>query len=168
MKSYIAAPSPFARKVRMAALELNLAGKIEEIPSVVAPGKTPAEFKQINPLRKIPALHLDDGSVLLDSTVICEYLDALEGSHKLIPATGPARWQVLTGQSVANGMMEAAVSNRYETFLRPEPHRWDVWEEEQWVKINNALAWFDASLPTDANTIDAIALACALGPEHWP
>jgi len=128
----------------MAAHELNLTDKIELTEALVLPGKENTDYaNQVNPLRKIPALQIDDGSVILDSTVICHYLDELHGKHQLIPASG--------------------VSIRYETFLRPEPQRWPVWIDEQWEKINNALNWFNKRDNASAMTMDSIALACALG-----
>lgn len=164
MKLHSAAPSPFVRKVRIAALELGLFDRIKIIDTMVAPGKTDEAYGQsVNPLRKIPALELDDGSVIVDSQLICEYLDSLEGNHRLIPAVGDARWNVLSGSAVANGMMDAAVLLRYETFLRPEEKRWDQWIDEQWVKINNGLGWFNKRLPESETSIEGIALACALG-----
>ena len=48
----------------------------------------------VNPLSKIPTLVREDGSVLFDSVVICEYLDTLAGGV-LFPAEGDARWQAL-------------------------------------------------------------------------
>lgn len=164
MKLHSATPSPFVRKVRIAALELGLFDQIKIIDMAVAPGKTDESYGlSVNPLRKIPALELDDGSVLFDSQLICEYLDALDGNHRLFPAEGKARWQVLSGATVANGMMDAAVLIRYETFLRPEDKRWDQWADEQWVKINNGLAWFNERLPESEDSVEGIALACALG-----
>ena len=164
MKLYYAAASPFVRKVRMAAHELKLTDKIELIEAIVLPGKENAEYaNRVNPLRKIPALQIDDGSVILDSSVICAYLNELHGKQQLIPASGPAKWQIQTAHAMATGIMEAAVSIRYETFLRPEPQRWPVWIDEQWEKINNALGWFNERGNSNAMTIDNIALACALG-----
>ena len=164
MKLYHAIPSPFVRKVCMAAHELDLTDKIELIEATVLPGKENAEYADsVNPLRKIPAMQIADGSIILDSSVICDYLNDLNGKHQLIPASGPAKWQIQTAHAMANGIMEAAVSIRYETFLRPEPQRWPVWIDEQWLKINNALAWFNRRDNSSDMTIDSIALACALG-----
>jgi len=155
MKLYYAAASPFVRKVRMAAHELNLSDKIELVESIVLPGKENADYaNRVNPLRKIPALQIDDGSIILDSSVICDYLNDLHGQHQLIPASGLAKWQIQTAHSMANGIMDAAVSIRYETFLRPESHRWPVWIEEQWEKINNALSWFNERDNNGEMTVD--------------
>ena len=164
MKLYYAAASPFVRKVQIAAIELKLDDRIELLETHVTPGKENVGYaRQVNPLRKIPALETDDGLVILDSTVICDYLNDIDGNNRLIPAEGPKRWQVQTGQAIANGIMEAAVLNRYETFMRPEAQRWTLWIDEQFDKISNSLDWFDSQENGPLMTIDDISLACALG-----
>jgi glutathione S-transferase len=89
MKLMYAPQSPFARKVRAAAIELMLADRIElEYAEVVPSRRNTAYAESINPLRKVPALVLDDGkTVLFDSTVICEFLEA----HHLLTASY-SRW----------------------------------------------------------------------------
>src|SRR5579883_607108 len=121
MKLMYAPASPFVRKVRAAAAELGLDREIELVMTEVVPGKPNLAYGAgYNPLRKIPALALEDGTVIFDSTVICEYLDARAGGGKLIPASGAERWRVLTRHALAQGMCDAAVLLRYETWLRPE------------------------------------------------
>jgi glutathione S-transferase len=148
----------------MSAIELNLDERIELVETLVAPCKENTTYaNQVNPLRKIPALETDDGSVVLDSSVICEYLNELEGGNRLIPASGSQRWKVQTDHAIANGIMDAAVTIRYETFLRPEEHRWAQWVEDQWGKISSALVWLDKKGVSTLETVDDISLACALG-----
>ena len=65
MKLYSNPASPFARKARVIVHELGL--KIDVV-DISARGNM--EFRKINPLGKIPALALNDGSVLFDSPVI--------------------------------------------------------------------------------------------------
>ena len=91
MKLTFSPASPFARKVRIAAIELGLIDKIEFVPTAVVPGQANDEYTRINPLKKLPALILDNGDVVIDSYVIVEYLDELAGGGKLIPASGPNR-----------------------------------------------------------------------------
>lgn len=158
--------SPFARKALAAAIELGLGQEVELVPTAVAPGKDNDEYtSKYNPLAKIPALEVEDGSVLYDSTVICEYLDAKAGGGRIIPAGGDARWRVLTQHALAQGMIEAALLIRYETFLRPEAARWDTWEEAQWKKIWAGLRWFENNADSLAGSLDLaqIALGCLLG-----
>ena len=171
MKLMYAPQSPFARKVRAAAIELGLADRIELHYAEVLPGKPNSGFAaSVNPLCKVPALILDDDeTVLVDSTVICEFLDTLAGGGRLIPASGPDRWRVLSQHAVAQGMCEAVILVRYETWLRPEPMRWPVWLGDQWDKIWSGLAWFDRAagriLRKAPATLDIshLALASCLG-----
>ena len=90
MKLHYAPQSPFARKVRAAAIELGIGGSIDLEYTEVVPGHPNRTFGQShNPLRKIPALALDDGTTIYDSTVICEYLDNLAGGGVIIPQHTP-------------------------------------------------------------------------------
>ena len=103
MKLTFSAASPFARKVRIAAIATGLIDKIELVASTVAPGQANEEYSRITPLKKLPVLITDNGEVILDSYVIVEYLDELAGGGKLIPASGPTRWQVKTDHSLLQG-----------------------------------------------------------------
>jgi glutathione S-transferase len=171
MKLMHSPTSPFVRRVRAAAIELGLADQLELEPIQVAPGRQNAAYaKNVNPLRKIPALVLDDGkTVLVDSSVICEYLDNLAGGGGLLPAAGPARWRVLSQQAIAVGMSEAMVLARYETALRPEALRWGEWLSDQQDRLWSGLSWFEQraeealALPRGCVDVSQLALACCLG-----
>lgn len=169
MKLMYSPTSPFVRRVRAVALELRLADRITLETVQVAPGRENEEFAaNVNPLRKIPALVLDDGTVLIDSSVICAYLDSLAGGGRVIPTRAPERWQVLSQQAIAVGMTEALVLARYEVALRPEPRRWPQWLEDQEGRFWSGLAWCerrDAALESRGGACDVsqLALVCCLG-----
>ena len=173
MKLHYAPQSPFARKVRAAAIELGLSGSIDLEYTEVVPGHPNRTFGQsYNPLRKIPALALDDGTTIYDSTVICEYLDDLAGGGIIIPQHTSRRWRVLTNHALAQGMCDSVILIRYETWLRPEALRWSSWTDEHWDKINSGLAWFDqnnAELDGSIN-VAHLALGSLLGyiDFRWP
>src|SRR3954468_20990454 len=108
MKLHWSPRSPFVRKVMMCAHELGVAGRIEKLYTLVSLRKSNDEMLRVNPLGRIPALVLDDGTVLYDSIVICEYLDATFGP-KLFPM-GPAhRWDALRRHALADGMLETGI-----------------------------------------------------------
>jgi glutathione S-transferase len=113
MKLTFSPASPFARKVRIAAIETGLIDKIEFAPATVAPGQPNEEYSKITPLKKLPVLILDNGDVILDSYVIVEYLDELAGGGKLIPASGPDRWKVKSDHSLLQGMLDSLLLCRY-------------------------------------------------------
>ncbi len=166
MKLTFSPASPYARKVRIAAIELGLIDKIEFVTMSVSPTKSNEDYtNNISPLRKLPALILDDGSVIVDSMVIVEYLDDLAGGGKLIPASGPARWQRRTEHSIIQGMLEAMLLCRYEMMLRPEDLRWQAWYDDQWGRAWQGFRMFESRAETFSPSLDAtqIALVCALG-----
>src|ERR1700755_1457411 len=113
MKLTFAPTSPFARKVRIAAIELGLIDKIELVPATVAPGTPNDDYQRITPLQKLPVLILKNGDVILDSYVIVEYLNELAGGS-LIPDYGPTRWKVKSDHSLLQGMLDSMPLCRYE------------------------------------------------------
>lgn len=169
MKLMYSQTSPFVRRVRAAASELGLAERLELEPINVAPLRENAAYaERVNPLRKIPALVLDDGrTVIVDSTLICQYLDDLAGGGRLIPRQGMDRWRVLSQQAIAQGMTDALVLARYETALRPEALRWSDWIKDQQDRFWSGIAWFErraeTALPAARIDISQLALACCLG-----
>ncbi|GAB4066519.1 glutathione S-transferase [Ancylobacter sonchi] len=165
MKLIYAPTSPFVRKVMAVAHETGLAGKLEVEFNPASPLTRDPALVDLNPLGKIPALVLDDGSVLFDSPVICEYLAATAGDTALFPPAGPARWAALTQQALGDGLLDAAIANRYETVPRPADLRWPDWTKAQLAKIAGALDRIEALAPElpDTVTIGTITLGCALG-----
>ena len=163
--------SPFVRKVMVAAYELGLEGRIERIPTRVAPTQRNDDVVRENPLVKIPALTTDDGLVIYDSPVICEYLDMLSGGGKLFPAAGKPRWLALRQQALGDGILDAGILARYES-LRPREFQWQEWIDSQMRKVRGALSAlemecesgeFGAPAEEAAAPIGQIAIGCALG-----
>ena len=66
-----------------------------------------------------------------------EYLDVL-GNRRLLGA-GDAHWQALTEQSLADGLLDAALLARYETAVRPQELRWEAWTRSQLDKVGSAI-----------------------------
>src|SRR5271167_3991196 len=165
MKLTFSPASPFARKVRIAAIELGLIDSIEFVPTTVVPGTPNDEYSKIHPLKKLPALILDNGEVIVDSYVIVEYLDELAGGGKLIPASGPARWKVKSDHSLLQGMLDSMLLCRYENMVRPEPLRWQAWSDDHWNRAWSGMARFEqqAEMLSGPLTIAQIALVCVLG-----
>ena len=87
MKLYNVALSPFAARVR-----IQIYAKKLKVELVDPPGGLGSEsYKKLNPTGKVPALQLDDGSVLPESTVIAEYLEDRFPEPSLRPADPAAR-----------------------------------------------------------------------------
>ncbi len=164
MQIRVNAASPFARKVRIIVRETGLTDRVEEIQTAVSPVTPNADLAGQNPLIKIPALTLADGTALYDSRVICEYLDTLAGTN-LFPQSGPERWRALCLQALCDGILDAAVMIRYEVAVRPEPIRWSKWIDGQRSKIEGGLAALEKAQPQFGASFDIsqIGAACVLG-----
>lgn len=164
MKLFFSPASPFVRKCMVIAHELGLTDRIEKLPSAAGPVARDKSIIPSNPLGKVPTLITDDGQVLYDSRVICEYLNDL-GGGTLFPAHGPARWQALADQALGDGVMDAALLARYEVALRPEALRWTDWVDGQMSKAHDALAQLEKNITRLDGRMDigTITIACALG-----
>jgi len=114
MKLHWSPRSPFVRKVMIVAHERGLIDRIACVRTVAAMTKPHAELMKDNPLSKIPTLILDDGTVLYDSPVICEYFDSLGSGPKLFPAEPKARLMALRRQALGDGFLDLLVLLRDE------------------------------------------------------
>jgi glutathione S-transferase len=164
MKLTFSPASPFARKVRIAAIELGLIDKIELTPATVAPGTANEEYQRITPLKKLPVLILNNGDVILDSYVIVEYLNEIAGGS-LIPDYGPTRWKVKTDHAILQGMLDAMLLCRYEKMVRPQGLQWQAWSDDHWNRAWTGMARFEArdDVLGGPLTIAQIGLVCVLG-----
>lgn len=156
MKLVIATPSPFARKARIALLEKQLPHEI----LVQNPWQTRIEA---NPLGKVPALLLDDGRVVHDSSVIIEYLETLGAPPALIPADPPLRVRHKQVEAIADGICDAVVLIVTERARPPQKQSAD-WIARQAAKIPAALGSLEAEMQAcGAFGLAHIAAGCALG-----
>jgi glutathione S-transferase len=120
MKLHWSPRSPFVRKVMIVAHERGVADRITCVRTLAEMTKPHAELMKDNPLSKIPTLVRDDGMVLYDSPVICEYLDMLDGGPKLFPQQPVARMIALRRQALGDGFLDLLVMLRNER-LRAQP-----------------------------------------------
>jgi glutathione S-transferase len=165
MKLYWSSRSPYVRKVMIFAHECGLAARIECERTLVAMNRPNAALLPVNPTGKIPTLVLDDGSVLYDSTVICEYLDSLHAGPQLFPASGTARWTALRRHALGNNLTDNLMLWRNE-MLRPQPQQSPDMLAAFEMKVRNAVAALDreaAALTAEPVCIGHVAIGCALG-----
>lgn len=158
MKLYYSPPSPYARKPRVVALELGLELELE----LVAVHSLQSDYGRINPVNRIPALLADDGALVFDSRVICEYLDTTHHGG-LLPVSGPEHWAVLKLQVMGDGLMDAAVPRNAERHRPPaqqNPDRLAEYERSM-TQILDALEAGAAAL--GGLNLGVISIGCALG-----
>ncbi len=163
MKLWQAPASPYARKVRVVIIECGIEDKVEMIAQ--SPRDETGAFYAINPIRRIPALDIGDGTILFDSPVICEYLDATHQGG-LLPQSGPERWDTLKRQAFGDGIMDAAVPVAQSK--RPgEVDPGEAWYARMHGMILGPMDELDrlaaAGKLTQEPDLGTLAIACALG-----
>lgn len=164
MRLYHSHTSPYVRKVMVLLHETGQLDDVEVITVDNSPLAPTEPLPSKAPLTRIPALERPDGPTLFDSRVICAFLDA-RVSAGMYP-DGARRWEVLTLEALADGMLDSALAMAYEVRFRPGDKQWDGWLDAQWAKVDRACAalnqrWMaHLSGPLD---MAQIAVACALG-----
>jgi glutathione S-transferase len=164
MKLHWSPRSPFVRKVMIVAHEVGVADRLQCVRTVAAMMTPHPELMIDNPLSKIPTLVLDDGTVLYDSAVICEYFDGLHDGPKLFPETSRERMAALRRQALGDGWLDALVLWRGE-IMRPAAQQSQPYLASFAVRNKATLAALEreaATLEASAFSIGHIAIGCAL------
>jgi len=174
VKLYITPGSPYARMARVVVLEKGLERRVEIIVAQTRAADSP--YYKINPSGRVPYLIRDDGVGLEESTVICAYLDHLDGSPAFDLPPGEQGWEARRLEALARSMVDGfavwsrelsrAQNERSATALEHESDRArrmaELWEAE-----------IDHPLMRGALNMAQITLACGLGMEarnphlHW-
>lgn len=164
MKLLYTVNSPYARKVRVLALEKQIPLDLEAM--TLADPNSP--IHQHNPLGKVPTLVLDNDEALYDSKVIVEYLDLLPSDTHLIPQENDGKIQVRRWEALADGLCDAAVAVMLEQ-RRDEAQQVPAVLERQMRKVTQALTQLDHDLRkkkwcvNEKFSLADIALGCSLG-----
>lgn len=170
MKLFYQTHSPYARKVLVMAHEVGLADRLQVIHHETSPTLRNDDVFSVNPLGKVPVLVREDGPVLFDSTVICEYLDGLHTRQPAIPVQNTLRMLSLRLQALSQGLCDAGILVRHETERRPEPYRYAPMRDGQIEKLVSAYDFLENHEPAidprnaevDYVDLGQIALATAL------
>jgi glutathione S-transferase len=114
--------SPYVRRV---AITMRMLGvPYEHNPLSIFRGYD--EFRALNPLVKVPTLVCDDGTVLVDSTLIIDYVETLAG-RSLLPDDLHQRRSALQMTGVAIAAMEKTAQRIYELRQRPVEFQYEPW-----------------------------------------
>jgi glutathione S-transferase len=87
MKLYDSKQAPNPRRTRIFLAEKGIVLPTEQVDIMAMQHKT-AEYTAINPLQRMPALVLDDGTVITESIAICRYFEAVQPEPPLF-GVGP-------------------------------------------------------------------------------
>ncbi len=111
MRLFFSAGSPFARIVRIALLETGLDEQVTKHEISRQRLYSPAsDVLSFNPVGRVPTLELDNGSILTESKLILDFIDALNPGRKLLPRDGSDGWRILAEMGQASGLLEGIVT----------------------------------------------------------
>lgn len=160
MKLHTSSTSPFGRKCLMVAY---VAGVAAHVAAIDADYKS-AAFARLNPLGKVPALELNDGTVMIDSPVIAAYLASQGDAAKVYPTDDATRWRALHLEALADGVTDAAVLAYLEE-RRAEGEKSASFLDKQLGKMNAGIDAIEAMAADfgDAQDIGVLAVAAGLG-----
>ncbi len=150
--------SPYVRRV---AISLDLYGVDFEHQSLSV-FSTFAEFSKVNPVVKAPTLVLDDGTVLMDSSLILDYLESLApADKKLLPLAPAARAHDLQVLGLALAACEKSVQIVYEHNLRPAEKLHAPWLDRISGQLLAAYSLLEKQLG-DSEALDQATLTAAV------
>lgn len=163
MKLLHSPASPYVRKVMIVAHEMGLTDKLELVTGSGSPLAPNPETVAMNPLGRIPALTLDDGTLLSDSRVICRYFNHLGGGA--LYSSGADEFPIIAREALAEGIIDSALLIVYEGRLRPEELQFQAYIDGQMGKIERGMAAFNTRINEMSGdvTIDKLVLGTACG-----
>jgi glutathione S-transferase len=127
------------------------------------------ELGELNPLRRVPTLVLNNDEVLIESSAILDYLDETVGSaHALMSREGESRRKALKICALATGLADKAVALVYERILHGQTS--EQWIERCQTQIRSVLNELEFERDRQRTTFwfgsrighPDIAVACAL------
>lgn len=122
-------------------------------------------MRTVNPLGRVPSLVMEDGTVLIDSAAILDWLDRTVGPERaLLPPDGLPRQQALQRIALATGTIDKVMASAYERLVRPASYRWPEWIGRCRTQAAGGIATLAAhSWPTDASVDQAgITTTCMI------
>ena len=137
--------SPFTRRVAVALRLLDM--PYEHRPYTA--WSNLGEVRALNPVGRVPALVLDSGETLFDSSAILDHIDQLAGPQRaLVPSREPARRQVLRITACALGVLEKVVAALYERTMHPAQKIHAPWIEHNESQARSGLEWLASLTPS--------------------
>src|SRR5450830_96398 len=141
MKLYDSRQAPNPRRTRIFLSEKGIALPTEEVDIMAMQHKTP-EYAAINPLQRMPALVLDDGTIITESIAICRYFEVLQPEPPLfgVGAKEIALVEMWNRRAEINFFSNVAAVFRH---LHPAMKDLEVPQVPAWAEANKPrVTWF--------------------------
>lgn len=162
MKLYGDLLSPFVRMSMITAMECGLGTRVQLVGTHVKPTEVNPDMEKLSPAGKIPILETEHGHAVYDSRVIMEYFCHTSGNKKLLPDEGNKHFRVLTLLALAQGLGDAAVALRYETFARPKEKNWPEYETRLRARLSASCREMEAKWRTELAEFNLGSIAAAV------
>jgi glutathione S-transferase len=148
--------SPFSRRVAISLCLLGL--EYEHLPYTT--WSNLEQVRTLNPVGRVPALVLDSGETLIDSSAILDHLDQVAGPERaLVPPREPKRREVLRITACALGVLEKVVAALYERTMHPSEKVHQPWIDHNEEQARSGLRWLAALEPAPWLAGDALTQA---------
>ena len=132
--------SPYVRRVAVSLEQLGV--PFENLPWSV--GKDQAKLRELNPLGRVPVLLLPSGEVLIESSMILDYLDEQAGpERRLLPAAGAPRRLVQDWLALITGTLDKGIQIAYDRIFKPGDKQHAPWIERCYEQTNGGLRELD-------------------------
>jgi glutathione S-transferase len=156
MKLYDSRLAPNPRRARIFLAEKGITVPSENIDIATMQHKTP-EYTAINPFQRMPALVLDDGSIITESIAICRYFEMLRPQPPLF-GIGPkdaAIVEMWNRRAEINFFANVAAVFRH---THPAMKELEVPQVPAWAEANRPrVAWFLELLDRELATREFVA-----------
>jgi glutathione S-transferase len=166
MKLYVTPGSPYARMTRIVVIEKGLANRVEIIAAQTRRADSP--YYRINPSGRVPYLARDDGVGLEESSVICDYLDQLDGRPLFGLPAGADRWEARRLEALARSLLDGLAVWSREIVRPPDERSPTVIDHEAQRSRRMTDLWeTEIGHPLVHGALNRVqlTLACALGLE---
>ena len=158
MKLYSSPATPFGRKAAIVAREHGIALDIVNVNPFES-----EELERLNPIKLIPVLVMDDGTVLYDSHAICAYFDGVGEGPSLYPESDRWGWQ--RRMTLGTALTESSVLWLFQK-RQPADQQSDNLKTHYVKRVRRITAALEAEVDTLAAAqfrIDHIAVICGIG-----
>ncbi len=142
--------SPFARRV---AIWCSFQDRALDRRDILTFGEDFERLKTLNPVGRVPILELEDGTQLVETYAICDWLDETSpNGWRGLPPRGDARRTAYQRLAIASGAAEKAVALVYDRNRRPEEYHWKEWQQRLVAQIQGGLKAMEAAAPANGWT----------------
>lgn len=153
MKLYYS-PGACSLAVHIALRELKYKFDLEKVDLAVKKTETGEDFLAVNPKGYVPALRLDDGTVMTEAGVILQYLADQKPRRGLAPKPKtPERYKLMEWLNFTSSEIHKGLSDFFNPKLTPE------WRDAKLDRLNRRLGYLNKALGSNEYVMGEFSIA---------